>query len=348
MPHHRPRNALGFPRFAEPVTFCRLPHTKDLDGVDVALVGIPFDSDSNNRVGARLGPRAVREASQDFLREYNPGLDVSVFDRLSIVDWGDAPTVPGDTPASFDAVVEALAPVYAAGVAVGAVGGDHAVSLPQLRALRRAVDEPLSLVLLDAHTDVADTWMTKYNHGTQFRRAVEEGLIDPERSYMVGINGSIYPDMRVEVAQSLGFAVLTADEAVDLGVQRVAEEIRERVDGNEVFLSFDVDVLDAAFAPGSGALEVGGFTPREALRILRGLSGVAVRAFDIVEVAPAHDPSHVTAVIAANVLYNCLGLVALRDEPGDPRQGGPGAKGRPATQPADMQGDQRREADHAA
>ena len=312
MNQHGPRDALAFPRFSQPVTFSRLPHTTDLTGVDVAVLGIPFDSDSNNIPGARYGPRAVREASQDFLREFNPRLGIAPFSELSVVDWGDAPVIPGDTIRSFEAVTEAMRPLFEARLGVVAVGGDHAVSLPHLRAARGSF-APLSLVLFDAHTDVADSWMTRYNHGTQFRRAVEEELIDPATSIMVGVNGPIYDDMRMEQAEALGIRAMSADDVFEQGIEPTVRAIRERTGENEIFLSFDVDVMEAAFAPGSGAKEIGGLMPREALWLLNGLRGLNVRCADVVEVSPLFDPTRVTSVLASNVVYTCISLMALRN-----------------------------------
>jgi agmatinase len=305
---------VAFPRCTDPATFCRLPHVREVEGVDAAFVGIPFDSDAISVVGARYGPRAVRETSHDFMRAYYPRLGVMPFEALSVVDYGDAAVVPGDTEATLQTIEADLSPLASAGVGVIAVGGAHGVTLPHLRALQ--AHAPLSLLLLDSHTDATDHWLTRYNHGTWVPRAVEEGLVDPGTSIMVGMNGSIHPDMAPEVAEALGFRVVALDELDRIGVDATVQLVRERLGDREVFVSFDVDVMDNAFAPGSGAPEIGGLTPRELLRFLTGLRGVNLRSCDVVEVNPYWDtPGRTTALLAANVAYNFLALMALRGRP---------------------------------
>jgi agmatinase len=310
-PHHRPLDAKEIPRFAGVRTFMRAPHTTDLAGVDAAVYGIPFDTATSFRTGARFGPEAIRSASA-LLRPYNPALGVDVVETLSIVDYGDVPVSPGDTERTYGQVEAALAPLAQAGVFPLALGGDHSVTLAELRVLARRYG-PLSLVQLDAHGDTWDEYFgQRFFHGTTFRRALEERLIDPAASVQAGLRGSLYGPEDLESARALGFAVLPCDQLRTLGPGGYSGIVRERVGRRPVFLSFDIDVLDPAFAPGTGTPEVGGLSTAEALGCLRALGGIDLVGADVVEVSPSYDgPGQQTALAGANVAYELLSLRAL-------------------------------------
>ena len=311
MPHHRPLDARQIPRFAGVRTFMRVPHTTDLTGVHAAAYGIPFDTATTYRTGTRFGPEAIRSASA-LLRPYNPALEVNVVETLSIVDYGDVPVSPGDTQRTYGQIEEALAPLLEAGVFPLALGGDHSVTLAELRVLARR-HGPLALLQLDAHGDTWDEYFgQRYFHGTTFLRAVEEKLIDPAASVQAGLRGSLFDDGDLESARKLGFAVLSCDQLRTLGPGSYASLVRERVGRRPVFVSFDVDVLDPAFAPGTGTPEVGGLSTAEALAFLRALRGIDLVGADVVEVSPPYDgPGQQTALAAANVAYELLSLRAL-------------------------------------
>jgi agmatinase len=311
MPHHRPLDARVMPRFTGIRTFMRAPHTTDLAGVDAAVYGIPFDTATSFRTGPRFGPEAIRSASA-LLRPYNPALGVDVVEALSIVDYGDVPVSPGDTERTYGQVEEALAPLVEAGIFPLALGGDHSVTLAELRVLARR-HGPLALVQLDAHGDTWDEYFgQRFFHGTTFRRALEEGLIEPEASVQAGLRGSVYGADDLESARELGFVVLSCDQLRSHGPGSYASLVRERVGRRPVFLSFDIDVLDPAFAPGTGTPEVGGLSTAEALSFVRALRGVELAGADVVEVSPPYDgPGQPTALAAANVAYELLSLRAL-------------------------------------
>ena len=310
-PHHRPLDAKLIPRFAGIRTFMRALHTTDLAGVDAAVYGIPFDTATSYRTGPRFGPEAIRSASA-LLRPYNPALDVHVVDSLSIVDYGDVPVSPGDTERTYGQVEEALAPLIEAGVFPLALGGDHSVTLAELRALARK-HGPLALVQLDAHGDTWEEYFgQRYFHGTTFKRALEEGLIEPAASVQAGLRGSLYGAEDIDSARELGFAVLSCDELRALGPAGYGSLVIGRAGKHPVFLSFDIDVLDPAFAPGTGTPEIGGLSTAEALSFLRALRGIALAGADVVEVSPPYDgPGKQTALAAANVAYEILSLRAI-------------------------------------
>jgi agmatinase len=289
----------------------RAPHTTDLAGVDAAVYGIPFDTATTYRTGPRFGPEAIRSASA-LLRPYNPALEVNVVETLSIVDYGDVPVSPGDTERTYGQVEAALAPLVEAGIFPLALGGDHSVTLAELRVLARR-HGPLSLVQLDAHGDTWEEYFgQRFFHGTTFKRALEERLIDPAASVQAGLRGSLYGPEDLESARALGFAVLPCDQLRTLGPGGYSSVVRERVGRRPVFLSFDIDVLDPAFAPGTGTPEVGGLSTAEALACLRALGGIDLVGADVVEVSPSYDgPGQQTALAGANVAYELLSLRAL-------------------------------------
>lgn len=311
-PRYGPADAFRAPRYTGVRTFARCPHVRDLEDVDVAVVGIPFDTGTSFRVGARFGPEAVRSGST-LLRPYNVGLGVDVFATQSVVDYGDLDVTPGDTIRSLEQIAGGLRPIAEAGVTAISIGGDHTIVLGELRA-HAAVHGPLALVLLDAHVDTNDAYYgQKYFHGTPFRRAFEEGLIDAERSIMAGMRGSTYDDQEWEAPRRMGMEVIPCEELRTLAPEEYGRRARAKVGDGPAFLSFDIDVIDPGFAPATGTPEVAGLLPHEALAFVRSLAGLDFRAFDVVEVSPQLDgPAQVTAMLAANVAHEMLGLRLLR------------------------------------
>lgn len=311
MPHYRPPDAFETPRFSGPRTFMRLPHVRELDGVDVAVIGIPTDGSVVFRTGARFGPEAIRSASV-MLRNYNPLLDVNVVDRLSIVDYGDVPTVPGSTHDSIERSAAALRGITRSGVKTLCLGGDHTVLLAELRALAK-VHGPLALVQLDSHHDLWDEYFgQRIFHGSVVRRAIEEGLIDGARSVQAGMRGSLVEASDKDIPKQFGIDALSYEELAELGPEIFGERVRARVGEAACFLSFDIDFVDPASAPGTGTPEVGGPSSREALAYVRALTGLDLRGADCVEVSPPYDPAGTTAFVAANACFEILSLMALR------------------------------------
>jgi agmatinase len=307
-----PPDASRAPRYTGIRTFARLPHVSlPHDGVDAAVIGVPFDTATSFRSGARFGPEAIRSASA-LLRPYHPRLDVDVFETLSIVDGGDIEITPGNALRSTEQIDAALRPVVSAGIVPLVLGGDHSIVLGELRA-HAAVHGPVALVLLDAHADTWDQYYgERYFHGTPFRRALEEGLVDPSRSTLAGMRGPLYEAADLQVPREMGFELITGDELVSMSARDYGERVRARLGAGPVYLSFDIDVLDPASAPGTGTPEVAGLQPREALAFLRALAGISFTGFDVVEVAPPYDsPGQVTALNAAAVAYDLLALLAV-------------------------------------
>jgi agmatinase len=308
---YEPWDAFEAPRFTGPRTYARLPHVKDLDGVQAAVFGMPWDGGTSFRAGARFGPEGVRSAS-GMIRTYNAVQKVQVFGALSTIDYGDSPTVPGyieDTLARITAFVQPLAEAEIPSVGIG---GDHSVTLGELRAYA-AVRGPLGLVHLDSHTDLWDSYNGRpYSHGTMFRRAIEEGLLDPARMLQAGIRGPLYGEDDEGIPEQLGVRTIPWVELAEMTPAELAAVARDRLDGRPAFLSLDVDFVDAAFCPGTGTPEVGGPTSFQALSYLRALRGLPFIAYDVVEVAPAYDgPGQVTALFAANAVFEMLSMVAL-------------------------------------
>jgi agmatinase len=308
--HPRPRDGFASPRFAQPATFMRLPHVESPAGLDAALCGIPFDGGCSYRSGARMGPRHVREQSS-LIRPWNSALRVHPFERLRVADCGDVDAVPVSIEATFAAIERTLAPVVEARAVPLCVGGDHTVTLAVLRALAKRHGR-LGLVHFDAHPDTWDRYFgLPYYHGSTFRRAIEEGLIDGARSIQVGIRGPLYGPEDFDFHREHGFEVVRIEDVKERGVASVVERLR-RLAGGPVYVSFDVDACDPAYAPGTGTPEAGGLTSYEALGLVRGLRGLELAGADIVEVSPPYDgPGAITGVLAANLLFELLSVVAL-------------------------------------
>jgi agmatinase len=305
-----PADSSATPRFTGPRTFMRLPHVQTTEDVDVAIVGVPIDDAVSFRSGARFGPEAIRSASV-LLRPFSPALQVDVTAHLSMVDYGDAPTAPGHLEESLRRIEDHLLPLQRAGVTTLCLGGDHSMALAELRAVA-GVHGPLALVQLDAHADVWDQYYgLRYFHGTVFRRAVEEGLVDPHRSVQAGLRGTLYRAGDEDEPGKLGFDAISWSELRTLTPQQYAERVRRRVGDSRAFLSFDIDFVDPAFAPGTGTPEVGGPTSYEALAYLGALTEIDFCGFDCVETSPPYDPSGITAWLAASACHEMLGLRAL-------------------------------------
>jgi agmatinase len=283
----------------------------ELDGVDVAIAGVPFDTATSFRPGARFGPEAVR-ANSLLLRPFHPELQVDVFGTKSVVDYGDLHVTPGNAAVTTDQIAAGLEPLVGAGVHAIVIGGDHSITLGELRA-HAAKHGPLALVLLDAHADLWDSYYgERYFHGTVFKRAAEEGLLDPEHSLLAGMRGPLYGPEDLRAAEDLGFEVIRGEELQGLTPETYAARVRARAGDRPAFLSFDIDVLDPAYAPGTGTPEVGGLSPRQAQLLLRALAGARFVGSDVVEVSPPYDgPAQITGLAAANLIYEMLALVAL-------------------------------------
>ena len=311
MKKYKPANSLESPRFCGIRTFMRLPYVPTAEKADFAVVGVPFDTGVTFRAGARFGPEAIRSNSV-ILKPYNIALDVDIFNHCSGYDYGDLPVVPGFIEDTYEKIEKGLVPLLDKGIIPVLLGGDHSITLAELRAVA-AKHGPVALVQFDSHTDTMNSYFgRRYNHGTCFRRAVEEGLIDPEHSIQVGIRGSVYSKEDLIASKALGLEMVTAVEIQQVGIAATIQRIHERVSTAKTFVTFDIDFVDAAYAPGTGTPEVGGFTGVEALQAVRGLKGLNLIGFDVVEVLPAHDPSHVTAFLASTVAYEFISLIALK------------------------------------
>src|SRR5215470_1197815 len=315
-----PPDGRQVPRFAGPDTFTRLPRLQDVNSADVVIAGIPFDSGVSYRPGARFGPTAVRNGSK-LLRPYHPGLDAHPFGAQQVADAGDIPANPFDIPEAIESVERAARTILDNADHLVTIGGDHTIALPLLRATA-AKHGPVALVHFDAHLDTWDTYFgAPYTHGTPFRRASEEGLIDRTASVHVGIRGPLYGPLDLAQDRDLGFQVIPATELDAAGPAGVADQIMTRTAGKPVYLSIDVDVLDPAAAPGTGTPEAGGLTSRELLTVLRNLSGMNIVSMDVVEVSPPYDHAEITGIAAAHIIYETLSAMAPRAPRSSPEPG---------------------------
>jgi len=304
-----PIDSIAVPRFAGPATFMRLPVIEDPALVDVAIFGVPWDGGTTNRPGPRHGPRQVRDMS-GMIRRVHGVSKRSPYDLCKVADLGDAPTNPIDLHRSLDSIAAFADRIVEAGAVPLAIGGDHLSSLAPLRAAARS--GPVGMIHFDAHQDMADSYFggLKYTHGTPFRRAIEEGLLDPRRVVQIGIRGSIYSTDDEKWTASQGIRVIPIEEADALGPDGVVAEARRVAGSGPTYLSFDIDSVDPAFAPGTGTPEVAGLLPREVNAILRGLKDVDLVAADVVEVSPPFDAGGGTALLAANIAFEILCLLA--------------------------------------
>ncbi|MEU8877403.1 agmatinase [Streptomyces javensis] len=306
-----PVDSSRVPRFAGPATFARLPRLDEVAGADVAVVGVPFDGGVSYRPGARFGPAAVREASR-LLRPYHPGLDVSPFATQQVADAGDIAVNPFDIGEAIETIQDAAGSLQAEGTRLVTIGGDHTIALPLLRAAATR-HGPVAVLHFDAHLDTWDTYFgAEHTHGTPFRRAVEEGIVDTSALSHVGTRGPLYGKQDLTEDEKLGFGIVTSADVYRRGADEVADQLRQRIGDRPLYISIDIDCLDPAHAPGTGTPEAGGLTSRELLEILRGLAGCRLIGADVVEVAPAYDHAEITSVAASHVAYDLIGLLALQ------------------------------------
>jgi agmatinase len=306
-----PADGTKIPRYAGAATFARLPRIDEVASYDVAVLGAPFDGGVSYRPGARFGPSAIRQASRNLRPAFNPELNIAPFRVLQAVDAGDVPCNPFDIDEALRQIDEEASALIADGQRLITLGGDHTIALGTLRAVARK-HGPVALIHFDAHLD---TWNSYFGadrtHGTVFRRAYEEGLLLPDSSIHVGIRGPLYDSQDLVDDAGFGFSIVRATDFDRLGVDEIVRRARERIGDAKVYLSVDIDVLDPAFAPGTGTPEMGGFTSRELLALLRGLPGGQIVAADVVEVSPAYDHAEITALAAATVAYETMSLMAV-------------------------------------
>src|SRR5690625_5220726 len=308
---YKPIDSSKSPRFVGPRSFMRLEQIRTTENVDFVVVGVPFDTGASNRTGQRYGPQHVRDFSV-LLRPYNPDQDINIFEYCSGVDYGDIDVIPGNIHRTYENIVKGLEPILDEDITPILIGGDHSISLGHLRAFAKKYG-PVSLVHFDSHGDTWDDYFgEKYTHGTPFRRAVEEGLVDPKQSIQVGMRGPLYGPEDIEDARELGYEVIPMKEAREIGFEKVMERVHARVKNQPVFVSYDIDFLDPAYAPGTGTPEVGGPTSYEGLEFVRGLDGLNVVGFDLVEVLPTYDSGEITAVAASAIIFEMISLVALK------------------------------------
>ncbi|AWN15276.1 agmatinase [Salinisphaera sp. LB1] len=302
---NQPLGGNAMPRFGGPATMMRLPSQTDATGLDAAFVGVPLDIGTSNRPGTRLGPRQIRDESR-MLRPYNMATGAAPFDALQVADIGDVPINTFDLKKSVDIIEAFHAEIIATGCRPLTLGGDHTLTLPILRAMARR-HGPVGLIHVDAHADTNEHMFGEaIAHGTPFRRAIEEGLIDTPRMIQIGLRGTGYTADDFDWARQQGARVVPAEQCWHKSLSPLMAETREQVGGGPVYLSFDIDSLDPGFAPGTGTAEIAGLTPPQALEIVRGCRGLDLVGADLVEVAPPYDPSGNTALLGANLLYEML------------------------------------------
>ena len=305
----QPQDAAQVPRYAGLPTFMRLPMRPSPEGVDIALVGVPFDGGTTNRAGARHGPREIRNASA-FMRRIHHVSGVSPYDVAVVADLGDSPVNPIDVLDSLRLITGFFDELKGHGCIPIAAGGDHLITLPILRSL--AASGPVGMIHFDAHSDTNDRYFgdNLYTHGTPFRRAVEEGLLDPKRVVQIGIRGSIYDPSDLDFAKAAGFRIIFIEEFIKRTAEDVIAEAREIVGLGRTYVSFDVDAIDPAQAPGTGTPEIGGFSTFEGQRMIRGLAGLDIIGADVVEVSPPFDLSNMTSLLGATLMFELLCVIA--------------------------------------
>ncbi|WP_158937466.1 agmatinase [Burkholderia sp. S171] len=302
---NQPMGGNAMPRFAGIATMMRLPHAPTANGLDVCFVGVPLDIGTSNRAGARFGPRQIRSESV-LLRPYNMATRAAPFDSLQVADIGDVATNPYDLKDSVRLIEEAYDGIIANGCRPITLGGDHTIAWPILRALHKRYGK-VAVVHVDAHADVNDTMSgEKIAHGTPFRRAVEDDLLQCDKVTQIGLRGTGYHADDFDWCREQGFTVVTAEECWNRSLSPLMEQVRQRVGDTPVYLSFDIDGLDPSFAPGTGTPEVGGLSVQQGLEIIRGMKGLNVVGADLVEVSPPYDQSGTTALVGANLAYEML------------------------------------------
>ncbi len=308
-PFFKPVSGFDLPRFAGVPTFMRLPHvspdTPKISDVDIGIIGVPWDSGTTNRPGPRHGPRQLRDAST-MIRAQHPVSGIRPYEKLNCADLGDVSINPADIEDSMNRITSFYKTVIEKGIKPLTAGGDHLTSLPVLRAI--AETGPLGMIHFDSHTDLFHSYFdgTIFTHGTPFRRAVEENLLDPKRVIQIGIRGTQYDREDLDFADSVGIRVIKIEEFFDRGIEDVMTEARAIVGEKETYISYDIDFIDPAFAPGTGTPEVGGPNSYEALKVVRELTGVKIVGADMVEVSPPFDPSSNTAFLGVSVMFELL------------------------------------------
>lgn len=310
-----PIDSSRIPRYAGAATFARLPRLDQVARADVAVVGVPFDTGVSYRPGARFGANHVRESSR-LLRPYNPAQEISPFELAQVADAGDMAVNPFNINEAIEEIqhnaLELTVPdAEGRSAKLLTLGGDHTIALPLLRAASERAGAPVALLHFDAHLDTWDTYFgAEYTHGTPFRRAVEEGILDTEAISHVGTRGPLYGKKDLEDDKRFGFGIVTSSDVFRQGVDEVVHKLRDRIGNRPLYVSIDIDVLDPAHAPGTGTPEAGGITSRELLEILRGLRGMNLIGADVVEVAPAYDHAEITGIAASHVAYDLVSLLA--------------------------------------
>jgi len=307
-----PIDSSRIPRFAGAATYARLPRLDQVETAGIKVVGVPFDAGVSYRPGARFGSNHVRESSR-LLRPYNPAMDISPFENVQVADAGDMAVNPFNINEAIETIQQNALDLTADGSSLMTIGGDHTIALPLLRAAAERAGEPVAMLHFDAHLDTWDTYFgAEYTHGTPFRRAVEEGILDTEAISHVGTRGPLYGKKDLEDDKRFGFGIVTSSDVYYQGVAEVVAKLRDRIGNRPLYISVDIDVLDPAHAPGTGTPEAGGITSRELLEILRGMRGMNLIGADLVEVAPAYDHAEMTGVAGSHVAYDLVSLMADR------------------------------------
>ena len=307
----QPASALSSPRFCNMGTFMRMQKVDSAEGLDFAIAGAPFDTASSFRSGSRFGPNAIRNISA-MMKPNNVIMQVNIMDGLKGGDIGDFNVTPGYIHPTYQAIAEGVDNIIKDNVCTIVLGGDHSITLAELRAVAKKYG-PVALVHFDSHSDLCDeVFGQKYNHGTPFRRALEENLIDASHSIQVGMRGSLYDPDEHKMAAELGMKLIPAHKVREMGLENLIKTILERVGDKPCFLTFDIDFVDPAYAPGTGTPEVGGFTSLEALDLVRKIKDLNFVGFDLVEVLPAYDHGEITAYLAANIVFEYLSILAVK------------------------------------
>ena len=308
---NQPLSGLITPRFGGIATWGRLPHVPldEAKNVDIGVVGIPWDGGTTNRPGPRHAPRQMRDQSS-MVRRMHQLTRVVPYDLCNVADLGDCPVNPANVDDALKRVETYFKKLIAKKIRPLSMGGDHLCSLPVLRALGEK--KPVGMIHFDAHTDLYDSYFDgfKYTHGTPFRRAIEEGVLDPKRTIQIGLRGSMYDNDDFDYAEKMGIRIVRIEEAIDKGPKAIMTEARKIVGDHETYVSFDIDMLDPVYAPGTGTPEIGGFTTREAQSLLRELRGLNIVGADVVEVSPPFDPSGLTAYAGVVMMFEILCTMA--------------------------------------
>lgn len=309
----QPPSASSSPRFCNSGSFMRMQKVESAEGLDFVIAGAPFDTASSYRSGSRFGPSAIRHISA-MMKPNNVILQVNIMESLKGGDIGDFNITPGYIHPTYDAIEKGISDIIKHGAIPITLGGDHSITLAELRAMAKK-HGPVALVHFDSHSDLCDeVFGQKYNHGTPFRRAIEEGLLDTAHSIQIGMRGSLYDPDEHKMAADLGMLLIPSHKVREMGFAKLIETIKERVGDKPCFLTFDIDFVDPAYAPGTGTPEVGGFTSLESLDLVRSIKDLNFVGFDVVEVLPAFDSGEITAYLAANIVFEFISILALKNK----------------------------------